>query len=250
MERNIKKKIILMHFLFDRSTSTADLVECFRMSLVNSFKKINSSEEMVGIQPYISISLFNREYTSLIEARPIEEIKPEELNWQTLGCTDIGNALLHAVAEGEKIYKQWKMDGYEPLHPYYMLVTDGCPDAGEGATEEQQKKVMDNFYEAAKIIKAGETHVRSNGKIIPDHTFVAVGISGGKHSANIELLKELTTHPSHVIEIDASYADDENSKAYKEIEKTFEDLIEKTTKLAVTPLDYQFDDVFGFDELF
>ena len=248
--RNNKKRRILLSFILDCSSSTEELVNCFKMALINSFRKISASDEMAGVKIYISISLFNRDYMPLIEVCPIDDVKLEDLNWKVYGCTDIGNAVINAITDGETIYKQWKMDGYEPIHPYYMLVTDGCPDSGEGSTEEQQKKVMETFYESAKIVKSGETRIKANGNIVPDFTFVAVGISGGKYSANIDLLRKLTNHPSHVIEIDASNADDGNSKAYKEIEKTLEDLIEKTTKIAVTPVADQIGEVFDFDDLF
>ena len=80
-----------------------------------------------------------------------------------------------------------------------FLLTDGYPDAGQGATEKEKKAVELAYRDAAEEIQRREKkddHGRAK------FTFAAAGVQRRNGcSANIPRLKELTRYESHVIAV-------------------------------------------------
>ena len=97
------------------------------------------------------------------------------------GCTDPGLAILFALGR----VKRWKDARKDEKKPYrepimYML-TDGVPDAGENATEEEIREVAENYARAAACIRESET----------EHTLTFVGVGFG--NADLATIRKLTS---------------------------------------------------------
>lgn len=192
--------------LIDISSSTEDIRE-----LINKCQKkmLRAMAEKVSFKNcvYLYILHFNGrcqevvnfELLDSLEARGALRDDSEELDIKrSYGCTNPGKAIKVALQAADTQKIKWgRADNvYQPL---MFLLTDGYPDAGQGATDEEKKAVEREYCEAAAQIKQREKKdAYGKAKI----TFAAAGIQRKNGcSANIARLKELTSDESHVIAV-------------------------------------------------
>lgn len=190
--------------LIDISGSTEDIRE-----LINKCQKKMLQEMMKDVTlqgcVYLYILHFNGVCEPVVEfelldslaARGALDDDSDVLDIkESYGCTNTGRAIMTALQAVDSQKNEWrKTDNvYQPL---MFLLTDGYPDAGQGATEKEKKAVELAYRDAAEEIQRREKkddHGRA--KI----TFAAAGVQRRNGcSANIPRLKELTRYESHVI---------------------------------------------------
>lgn len=141
---------------------------------------------------------FNGESKVVVDFKPIKEIEAADITIEEcVGCTYTGQAIIKALDRAyeyrDKLYR--KSDGLiSPNQPLVFLLTDGIPDAGVGATQDEIDRVNDGYESAAKFIKAKEAEGKK-GKI----AFIAAGIRHPGSNITEEKLRELTSFPDRVI---------------------------------------------------
>lgn len=123
---------------------------------------------------------------------------------QAKGCTDTGKALKLALQMLDQKKKECKDKGEEYVQPLLFLITDGAPDPGKPMYESQReaharavREYEARYQEAAAMIRQME----AEDKLV----FVAGGITVNEEiAADIDKLRELTSHPEQVVELDCS----------------------------------------------
>lgn len=198
--------------LNDRSTLLQAAGEAFLKKL-GSDAILSQTVDLLAIK--FSSSVLNPETTFQL----VGDTDPNIFSFTPSGATDPGKAItfvLEKIEPQKTFYRSAHLQYHEPI---LYLFTDGIPDAGKGATDEEKKEVEENYETAAKQIRALE----AAGKL----TFVGVGVG----AADENKIRQLTGN-SFVCSL---AEDDENN-----LERFFEYVFEGTKN--GTPWDAQFDE--------
>lgn len=201
-----------IYLMIDKSKSTVKIVTNIRNSLKRIMETLRTSRFLDGIDATVTVMLFNHNWEIAVNHCSLNKKDVENLTWEASGCTDIGGAILECLNKGGDEYREWRMDNIDCVHPCYILLTDGVPDAGKGCTPEEQQEYEDAFMQAANQIKAGEA-----SKL----TFGIAGICGNGYKADMNKLRQLTNNSERVIELDGN-----NPK--EAIEETFLHFVSQT----------------------
>lgn len=119
---------------------------------------------------------------------------------KSYGCTNTGRAIMTALQAVDEQKTEWRKNRAENVfQPLMFLLTDGYPDAGLGASEEEKAAVERAYRNAAEEIQRRE---KEDGNGRAKITFAAAGVQRRNGcSANIPRLKELTSYADHVVAV-------------------------------------------------
>lgn len=114
---------------------------------------------------------------------------------QGAGTTDTGLALLTALERLDEMQSICLGKKEVCSKPLVFLLTDGYPDAGNGAPDDYVQEVRSNYKEAAAAIRERE----ANDSLY----FCAVGIQRQNGiGANMDMLKQLSEKPDRIFRMD------------------------------------------------
>lgn len=211
--------------LVDYSSSTKDIREILNSS---SRQMLQSMKQEVTFANSVKllVVLYNHGRKTIVDLQTLEEVSDNALYIEkSTGATDTGSAILYALERLDEQKAQWKQAAQDYYQPLVFLMTDGYPDAGLNASEEDKARVEQAYQAAAAAIKSKE----ANGKIV----FVAAGVQRKNGaSANMKRLCELTSHPDRVLTL----SDDDN--AGNRISTFYNLILKATSNLGTgTPID-------------
>ena len=192
------KEHLAVSIVVDKSESTADIHDllntCTR-DLVTKLKKDLLFKGIVELQ----VVFFSGTYQEA-DFVPLEQISPSSLVVpKSEGYTHTGQALLYALEQLQKKKNYWKQKAEHYYQPMLFLLTDGFPDAGEGAPDDVVKDVREAYEMAGDQIKKLES---SKPNESPKLLFVAAGIERKNGiSANMDKLRELSSHPERILSV-------------------------------------------------
>lgn len=194
--------------LIDISKSTEDIRE-----LINKCQKqmLRAMMEDLTLQGcvYLYILHFNGACEPAVEFELLDSLAArgalnddsDELDIKkSYGCTNTGRAIMTALQAVDEQKTEWRKNRAENVfQPLMFLLTDGYPDAGLGASEEEKEAVERAYRNAAEEIQRREKK-DDNGRA--KITFAAAGVQRRNGcSANIPRLKELTSYADHVVAV-------------------------------------------------
>lgn len=219
--------------IVDRSKSTEAILPTVNSAVSAMVRELRSSPYLSGVEVYLTFIQFNHRFEILAESQPIRTLDPNTVMIrESCGATDPGPAILRAIEIGTQRYYRWREGGEEAFHPLYYFFTDGYPDAGKGATEQEQRDVAIAYKEAARAIRSLESERKA--------LFVAAGFQNMNFGANMDKLHELVSDRNHVIPISHNNMD--------MLSRFFNELIPKTVAGSVTGTESQMKNAFlGFN---
>ena len=194
--------------LIDISKSTEDIRE-----LINKCQKqmLRAMMEDVALRGcvYLYILHFNGACEPVVEFELLDSLyergalndDSDELDIKkSYGCTNTGRAIMTALQAVDEQKTEWRKNRAENVfQPLMFLLTDGYPDAGLGASEEEKAAVERAYRNAAEEIQRRE---KEDGNGRAKITFAAAGVQRRNGcSANIPRLKELTSYADHVVAV-------------------------------------------------
>lgn len=202
------RKHLPLVLLIDISKSTEDIRE-----LINKCQKqmLRAMMEDLTLQGcvYLYILHFNGACEPVVEFELLDSLAArgalnddsDELDIkESYGCTNTGRAIMTALQAVDEQKTEWRKNRAENVYqPLMFLLTDGYPDAGLGASEEEKEAVERAYRNAAEEIQRRE---KKDGNGRAKITFAAAGIQRRNGcSANIPRLKELTSYADHVVAV-------------------------------------------------
>ena len=223
------KPNIDVFLIVDHSSSTKGIIDSINTAISNMVNRLRTSPYLTGVNVYLTFIQFNHHYEILAECELIDDIDVSRLALSSSGATDPGPAILRAIEIGSRRYENWRAEGEESFHPLYYYFTDGYPDAGRGATQEEIDAVNAAYAAACNSVRDLELNHKA--------LFVAAGFQSERAMANMERLAQLTIHPDHVIGISGT--------GVGGLEKFFSELIPRTVTGTITRTQAQIDGAFN-----
>ena len=223
------KPNIDVFLIVDHSSSTQPIIGNINTAISNMIGRLRTSPYLSGVNVYLTFIQFNHRYEILTQCELIDNIDVSRLALTSSGATDPGPAILKAIEIGSRRYENWRAEGEESFHPLYYFFTDGYPDAGKGATQEEIDAVNSAYASACNSVRDLELHQKA--------LFIAAGFRSERAMANMERLSQLTTRPDHIVSI--SYHD------VGMLEKFFSELIPRTVTGTITRTQAQIDGAFN-----
>lgn len=223
------KPNIDVFLIVDHSSSTQPIIGNINTAISNMIGRLRTSPYLSGVNVFLTFIQFNHRYEILSQCELIDNIDISRLSLTSSGATDPGPAILKAIEIGSQRYESWRADGEESFHPLYYFFTDGYPDAGKGATQEEIDAVNTAYASACNSVRDLEIHQKA--------LFIAAGFRSERAMANMERLSQLTTRPDHIVSI--SYND------IGMLEKFFSELIPRTVTGTITKTQAQIDSAFN-----
>ncbi len=183
--------------IIDRSSSTEDIREIINLSTKKLIQQLKDEMVLKGAVRLLVVT-YGKTFETLVDFKPLEEVSENDLMIaQSHGATDTGKALLYTMNRLDEMKGVWKSEGKDYFQPIVFLLTDGYPDAGVGATQEEINLVEESYQSAANMIKQKESANRSERQKI---VFVAAGLQRKNGaSANMEKLRQLTSYPDRIL---------------------------------------------------
>lgn len=200
--------------LIDRSASMSDVLDIINSCMSGLIRELKSELLFKGQKVLLLVVSFNHKFKILLDFEELDNIDASSLSIEEAsGATDPGLVLLNVLERLDSKKAEWKEQSVAYCQPFVYLFTDGYPDAGTNASDADRAAVTERYNAAAKWIREKESAQDGKEKIV----FIAAGLQRKKGaSANIEMLRELTTHPDHVITIS------EDNSSMRGISKFFE----------------------------
>ena len=223
------KPNIDVFLIVDHSSSTRNIIDNINEAIRTMISRLRTSPYLSGVNVFLTFIQFNHRYEILCQCELIDNIDPSRLTLTSSGATDPGSAILKAIEIGGQRYESWRSTGEESFHPLYYFFTDGYPDAGKGATQEEIDAVNAAYVAASNSVKDLELNKKA--------LFIAAGFQSDRAKANMERLNQLTTRPDHIICI--------SNNNVNMLEKFFSELIPRTVTGTITKTKKQIEDAFG-----
>ena len=223
------KPNIDVFLIVDHSSSTQPIIGNINTAISNMIGRLRNSPYLSGVNVFLTFIQFNHRYEILTQCELIDKIDISRLSLTSSGATDPGPAILKAIEIGSQRYENWRAEGEESFHPLYYFFTDGYPDAGKGATQEEIDAVNSAYAAACNSVRDLEINQKA--------LFIAAGFRSERAMANMERLSQLTTRPDHIVSI--SYHD------VGMLEKFFSELIPRTVTGTITKTQAQIDGAFN-----
>lgn len=208
----IYKKPVKKHrpvcLLMDRSDSVASdngrLMEGINRCSIDAVRRLKE-QVLYRDMTELLIIHFATEPEIKAEFVKLEELKEEHiLIAQTKGCTNTGKALLKALDLLEQKKAECKKKGEEYVQPLLFLITDGYPDPGKLTRADQKEahaRAVAEYQESYARAAARIKEMEQADKLV----FVAGGITVDQDlRADMDKLRELTSKPDQVVELDCS----------------------------------------------
>lgn len=232
-----KKVAIAQHrpvaILIDKSKSTTYIRAGLNRYANEAMRRMKENTEYRNVTEILAIQ-FDTEPQVTAEFTRLDQTPSNALTiTESKGCTDTGKALLLALELLDRKKEACREDGETYYQPVCFLLTDGNPDPGRDAPEHAVRDYERRYAEAAAQIRQRE----QENKL----TFIAAGLNvPNEKNPNMDKLRELSTHPERIVELDAS---DGN---LKDIEKFFEVVVNATNaRPDRTPIDELVDNSLG-----
>ena len=223
------KPNIDVFLIVDHSSSTQAIIGNINTAISNMIGRLRTSPYLSGINVYLTFIQFNHRYEILTQCELIDRIDPSRLAIASSGATDPGPAILKAIEIGSARYEQWRAEGEESFHPLYYFFTDGYPDAGKGATQEEIDAVDAAYAAACNSVRDLELNHKA--------LFIAAGFQSERAMANMERLRQLTIRPDHIVCI--------SNNDVGMLERFFSELIPRTVTGTITRTQAQIDGAFN-----
>ena len=223
------KPNIDVFLIVDHSSSTRTIIDNINESIRTMISRLRTSPYLSGVNVFLTFIQFNHRYEILCQCELIDNIDPSRLTLTSSGATDPGSAILKAIEIGAQRYESWRATGEESFHPLYYFFTDGYPDAGKGATQEEIDAVNSAYQAASNSVRELELNKKA--------LFIAAGFQSERAMANMERLRQLTTRPDRIICIS------QNNVGM--LEKFFSELIPRTVTGTITRTQAQIDGAFN-----
>lgn len=223
------KPNIDVFLIVDHSSSTQPIIGNINTAISNMIGKLRNSPYLSGVNVFLTFIQFNHRYEILTQCELIDKIDMTRLSLTSSGATDPGPAILKAIEIGSQRYENWRAEGEESFHPLYYFFTDGYPDAGKGATQEEIDAVNSAYAAACNSVRDLEINQKA--------LFIAAGFRSERAMANMERLSQLTTRPDHIVSI--------SCHDVGMLEKFFSDLIPRTVTGTITKTQAQIDGAFN-----
>ena len=223
------KPNIDVFLIVDHSSSTRGIIDTINTAISNMVSRLRTSPYLSGVNVYLTFIQFNHHYEVLAQCELIDTIDVSRLTLTSAGATDPGPAILKAIEIGSQRYETWREEGEESFHPLYYYFTDGYPDAGKGATQEEIDAVNAAYAAACNSVRDLEINHKA--------LFVAAGFQSERAMANMERLGQLTIHPDHIVGI--------SGDSVGMLEKFFSELIPRTVTGTITRTQAQIDGAFN-----
>lgn len=178
-------------FIIDTSASTNDIRDLLNTCARELLCSMKAQAVFKNIVELLVI-FYNSDYQNIVDFKPLGFVGEHDLDiHESRGFTETGRALLYALDCLDNKKAEWRAKGEKYYQPLLFLLTDGYPDAGIDAPMKVVQHVEYTYAQAASKIKERE----KTDKIV----FVAAGIQQKNGcSANIEKLKQLTSHPERI----------------------------------------------------
>ena len=215
--------------IVDHSSSTQSIIGNINAAISDMVTRLRTSPYLSGVNVYLTLIQFNHRYEILTQCELIDRVDPSRLLISSSGATDPGPAILKAIEIGSQRYESWRAEGEESFHPLYYFFTDGYPDAGKGATQEEIDAVNEAYASACNSVR--------NLELTQKALFIAAGFQSERAMANMERLRQLTTRPDRIICIS------QNNVGM--LEKFFSELIPRTVTGTITRTQAQIDGAFS-----
>ncbi len=223
------KPNIDVFLIVDHSSSTQGIIDNINSAISNMVGRLRTSPYLSGVNVYLTFIQFNHRYEILTECELIDDVDISRLALTSSGATDPGPAILRAIEIGSRRYAAWREEGEESFHPLYYYFTDGYPDAGKGATQEEIDAVNAAYAAACNSVRDLELNHKA--------LFVAAGFQSERAMANRERLNQLTIHPDRIVSISGNNVG--------MLEKFFSELIPRTVTGTITRTQAQIDGAFN-----
>ena len=215
--------------IVDHSSSTQSIIGNINAAISDMVTRLRPSPYLSGVNVFLPLIQFNHRYEILTQCELIDRVDPSRLLISSAGATDPGPAILKAIEIGSQRYEAWRAEGEESFHPLYYFFTDGYPDAGKGATQEEIDAVNAAYASACNSVR--------NLELTDKALFIAAGFQSERAMANMERLRQLTTRPDRIICI--------SQNDVGKLEKFFSELIPRTVTGTITRTQAQIDGAFN-----
>lgn len=238
------KKRLPIAIVIDKSASTADIRPNMNLYARNLLSRLQDNLIFRGIVELLVVFYNGRIYCGKDGKtppvfKPLKDVTPEDVSIsESSGTTHTGLALLYAIEKLNQKKREWGDRGEQYYQPMLFLLTDGYPDAGQGAPLKVTLDYEERYQKAAETIRTLEQRKKL--------TFIAAGIQieNSPYRADMNRLKELSSHPEYIKEVTEGV--DAHDK--HEIDNFFSMIFEMTNRAYnsdQTPIINVINDIYG-----